>query len=244
MIKNYNEFSEFNEGLNWKKALVGTAIAGAVGYGAYDYVQNVGKANLDKVETIGDTNFKDYTLTTTDNVFDLRINNEIIVSNHSYTEGSDKDSHTVSITNIIMPDSVKEFWYKNTVFHGTYASSKEFPKSTKIELNTLKIYKETPTYTIYRSKKFFSPFNYLIVTKGHKEGEEYKLTDCSLGTYVCDRINRDIYILSLKGMGSGNMGGAGAGRAAAAIAAVFLIAWIVQQTLPGRLHKEQRRILK
>ncbi len=28
-------------------------------------------------------------------------------------------------------------------------------------------------------------------------------------------------------------------RAAAAIAAVFLIAWIVQQTLPGRLHKEQ-----
>ena len=211
MIKSYNEFIESNEGLNWKKALIGTAVAGVMGYGAYDYMQNVGKANLDKVETIGDLNFKDYTLTTPDQQFDLRINDEIIVSSHSYSEGSDKDEHTVSITNILMPDSVKEIWYNTTVFHGTYASSKEFPKSKKIELSSLKVYKETPTYTIYRSKKFISPFNYLIVVRGHKEGEEYKLTDGSLGTYVCDRINKDIYILGLKSVGGGNMGGAGAG---------------------------------
>jgi len=211
MIKNYSEFIESNEKLNWKGALIGAAMAGAVGYGAVEYVQNVGKANLDKVETIGDNNFKDYTLTTTDQVFDLRINDEVMVSSHSYTSGSGKDETTISVTNIIVPNTVKKIWYHTTVFHGTYASSKEFPKSKKIEISELKKYKETDTYTIYRTKKFFSPFDYLIVTKGNNKGEEYKLTDSKLGTYVCDKINQRIYVLAIKSLGGGKVGGAGAG---------------------------------
>ena len=211
MIKNYNEFIESNEKLNWKKALIGTAIAGTIGYGAYNYIQNVGKANLDKVQIIGGTNFKDYTLTTPYQIFNLRINDEIIVSHHSYTEGSDDNQITISITNLIMPDSIKEIWYKPTAFKGVYASAEPFEKAKKLTLDKLKIVKEKPTYTIYKTKMFTSPFNYIIVTKGHKEGEEYKLSDQSIGTYVCDRINDDIYILSFKEMGGGKIGGAGAG---------------------------------
>ena len=75
----------------------------------------------------------------------------------------------------------------------------------------MKVYDDNPTYTIYQEDRFFGTFDYIIMVKDHTNGEEFKLMDDKIATYVCDKINRDIYIFAVKSLGGGKFGGAGAG---------------------------------
>lgn len=204
-IKNYNDFIE--ERIDLRKAAIGTAVAGGLFLGYNYYNQNKGIANLEKTIKIEDEDFKKYSLITKYQIFELTINKSVVVSTHSYTVGDDDDEKVITITNAIIPTDVKTIWYETKFLKGTFASSEYFKGSKQINIDDLKIYKRTKTYTIY-SGGFLCPFNYVIVNNHHKEGDEYKLSDGS-ANYVCDRYNDDIYIFSLKNLGGGGFGGSG-----------------------------------
>ena len=217
MITKYDDFT--NEELK-KSHLMIPLIAGALAYGGYNAIKNIDiddKAKLNKTEILGKQQFKEYSLYAAGEEFDLTIMGDFIVSHHSYEEttGSDKDKHTetIEVTNLTMSHMVNYIWYKDKTFGKTYASVKMFPGSHLIKMSDLKVYEQTPTYTVYTDDDFFTscPFKYIIVNKNHTKGEEFKLTDNNIGTFVCNRIDKNLYIFGVKSLGGGKMGGGGAG---------------------------------
>lgn len=216
------KFDEFtNERIDLKTAIAVPVMAAGLAYGAYQYISNNDVANLKKTEIIGKETFKEYKLGAAGHLFGLTIDQNFMVSHHTFTEshGSGKHRHTTttSVTNLIIPSETfaktKYIWYKSKLFGGTYASPKPFPDSHLIKVSDLKLYKDEPTYTLYKLKGIFGgAFNYIIVNKDHKEGEEFVVSDNKItATYICDRINKYIYIIGVKELGGGKMGGAGAG---------------------------------
>lgn len=212
-MKNILKYDDFvNEEITLKQGLIGAGIGAASIGGIYYAVENNGKAQLTDVIKMGNEKFKEYSLITYYNTFKLKIDEGIIVSEHDYTKGSGDDKKTINITNIIVPDGIDKIWYYYNLIDGICATSKEFNKAKMIDLSELKVYKEKPTYIIYKGG-FLSPFDYIIVTKKHKGGETS--IDCELmdtgEVYNCDKINDNIYIFSYVRVESGSFGGAGAG---------------------------------
>lgn len=210
-IKKYNEY--INEEITLKQGLIGAGIGAAVIGSSYYTMKNNGKAELTDIIEINNNKFKEYTLITTFNNFKLKINEGIIVSKHNYNEGSGDNKKTINITNLIIPYGIDKIWYYYSLIDGVCATSKEFNKSKMLDINDLRIYKEKPTYTIYKGG-FLSPFDYIIVVKNHK-GDDNSI-DCQLmdtgHIYNCDKINNDIYIFNYVRAGSGDFGGSGAGN--------------------------------
>lgn len=206
------KFDEFtNEEIGWKTALAGVALASTLTLGGCD--SHKGFANLNKIEQIGNQSFKLYDLNAEGQHFDLTIKDNFMVAYHSYTEtsGSGKDEHTetINVTNLFIPAGIKFIWYLDT-----YAGPKPFPGAHLIKMSDLEVDDDTPDYISYDTKGWFSscPFNNIIVVKKNANvgGEEFKLTDNKLGYYTCKEINRDLYIITIKDLGGGNFGGAGA----------------------------------
>lgn len=212
------KFEEFtNEELNLKTALAGAALASTLTIGSCD--DHKGFAELNKTEIVGDQSFKKYDLNAAGNSFTLRIKDGFMTARHSFSEshGSGKHRHTTTttVTNLIIPAEIfvktKFIWYQDKTFGGCYASPKNFTGSHLIKKSDLEIYDDTPGYTLYKQKGFWGgAFNYIIVVKNYNKGEEFKLSDSSLGTFTCDKINKYIYIFGVKNLGSGKMSGGGA----------------------------------
>ena len=213
-VLKYEEFVD--EKLNLKTMALGAMLGAATltGCDTHD-----GIAKLDNTEVIGNKKFKEYELFAKGQQFKLTINDNFIVSYHSYSEshGSGKHRYTqvYNIHNLFIPEGVKFIWYEAKTFGGIFASPKPFPGAHLIKMSDLEVYKDTPNYTLYQIKGFFSSceFNYIIVMKkdAKTEGEEFKFSDKQLGLYSCERINKNLYIFTVKSLGSGAFGGAGAG---------------------------------
>lgn len=214
-VKRYDEF--VNEEINVKKALIGTAAVGVVGLSAYNTYKNYDIARFDKVETISSNKFKKYDLLANGNSFDLIISEDFVISSHwteEESDGEDEDGNTkyktVHYYNITIPNQkITEIYVDKKFMGGLFASSKQFSGSTKIKLNDLHVVEDTQTYTIYGGG-IFGVVDYIVVNKGHKEGEEFTMDDDNLKTnYICDHIGADVYLIGF-GPG-GNFGGGGAG---------------------------------
>jgi len=215
-VLKYEEFVD--EKLNFKTAALGAMLGASVALGGCD--THKGFAELDKTEQIGNQTFKEYELCAEGQTFKLTVNDDFMVAYHSYSEshGSGKHRHTVThqIYNLFIPSVVKFIWYYDKTFGGTYASPKPFKGAHLIKMSDLEVDDDTPNYTTYKIKGLFSssPFKYIIVNKKNAkpEGEEFKLTDNNLGTYICEKINKNLYIISVNGLGGGKFGGGGSGK--------------------------------
>lgn len=211
-VLKYDNFVNEKIGPKELAMAAGITLSSVLG-GCYDK----GVAKIDKIQTVGKEEFKEYSLCAEDETFDLTLNQGFIVSQHSYEthHGSGKNRHTEthSFTNLMIPKGTKFIWYKTKFFGNTIAGPKPFEKSHLIKMDELEIYKQTDAYIIYTVKRWNSPFNYVIMIKDSKklEGEEYKLSDSKLGNYICQKINKDIYIFSLTGLNKGQFGGGGSG---------------------------------
>lgn len=210
-IKKYNEY--INEEITLKQGLIGAGIGAAVIGSSYYTMKNNGKAELTDIIEINNNKFKEYSLITTFNNFKLKINEGIIVSEHNYDKGSGDNKKTINITNLIIPYGIDKIWYYYSLIDGVCATSKEFNKSKLIDIDDLKVYKQTSTYTIYKGG-MLSPFDYIIVVGNHK-GDKNSI-DCELldsgQVYNCDKINDDIYIFNYVRSSSGDFGGGGSGN--------------------------------
>jgi len=203
------KYEEFNEGKLGRLAAGGALFASTLLGGCYPS----GQAKLDKTEVISNQTFKEYILSAEGEEFDLSINGDFILAYHSYTTGSGKSSQTYTRNNIIMTKPVEFIWYKDKFFGNCIASAKNFAGADLIRFKEdLKKIEETPGYIIYRVRGAFSSINYVILIKDNRKlkGEEYTLPDQG-GVYICNKINRDIYIFAIAGIGKGHFGGAGSG---------------------------------
>jgi hypothetical protein len=208
-IKNYKDFC--NEEVNWKKALIGTAIAGAVGASVYKTSQITDYAELGDTEIVDGVKFNQYEVYTNGETFDLNISEDgVISSSWSEEKGSGKDERTVTYCSITIPKDISVIWYedKMDMENSIFVSGNKINGGTRIDLSELSIVEETETYIIYESS-FFSSIDFIVVNKGHKSGEEFKV-EGSIGKYICDKIG-DTYLFGLKSLGGGSFGGAGTG---------------------------------
>jgi len=192
-----------------KAAMIGGI--GAMGiWGVEDNLKNYDKANIQNVKTIGNEKFKQYSLYASGKSFRLNVGEDGIISAYWTTKSGKSTIHHTCVT---LPDNkIKQFWYDTRIFDaGVYASYKKFEGSTLIKLEDLDLIKSTPTYDIY-SGKFFSSIDHIIVNKGYKEGEEFKISDDKIGAYwTCGEIDYNVYIFGLKSLGKGDFEGGGAG---------------------------------
>ena len=211
------KYEEFDEKLNFKTAALGAMLGASVALGGCE--THKGFAKLDDTEQVGNQTFKEYEVCAEGQSFKLTIKDDFMVAYHSYSEthGSGKHKHTTTynIYNLFIPAGVKFIWYYDKTFGGTYASSKPFTGAHLIKMSDLKVVDDTPNYTAYKVKGVFSssPFRYIIVNKKNAKlkGEEFKFTDKQLGIYTCERIDKNLYIFGVKGLGEGQFGGSGAG---------------------------------
>lgn len=204
-IKNYEEFC--NEEINLKKALIGGAFAGLMGAGLYHTSQINKFAELEDTEVISNQKFNQYDVFVNGQTFDLNISEDGIIS-AEWSESSGKTSHTYRC--VTVPEGISELWIdvEMDAENGIFVSSKPISGCKKISLTDLDVYDETDTYIVY-NPGFLSSVDYIIVDKGHKEGEEFKIQN-KMGNWICDQIGSKIYIFSLKDMGGGSSGGGGA----------------------------------
>ncbi len=212
-MRNIKTYKQHNEEISFRNALVGGAIGAIGAAGIYGMIEDHDKANLHDTEVISSTPFKQYSLSADGEGFDLNISTDGIISASWDTrEGSGKSSHTVTHNCVTIPDGVSEIWYDTKFFEsGVFATGKKFSGSTNVKLSDLDIYEETKTYIIYEGK-FLSSIDYIIVNKGHKDGEEFTVSDDNINKYICDDIGSDIYIFGVKSLGGGNFGGGGSGN--------------------------------
>lgn len=204
-IKKYDEFC--NEELNLKKALIGSAIAGVMGAGLYHTSQINKFAELEDTELVSNQKFNQYDVYVNGETFDLNISEDGVISAEWETR-SGKSSHTYRC--VTLPEGTSEYWVdvEMDAENGIFVSSKPINGGKKIRLQDLDIYDQTDTYIVYYPG-FSSSIDYIILDKGHKEGEEFKI-EGKMGNWICDQIGSNIYIFSLKDLGGGSSGGGGA----------------------------------
>lgn len=209
-MKHLKAFEPFNEEIDLKKGLLygGIALAGAVGVN--NYIQNYGKASVNDEEILGGEKFVEYSISVVYESFDLRVSEDGIYTAYWTTEeGSGKSKRTVSHTCITVPNGTKVVNYDTKFFGGCYASIKDFSGSKNINLSDLSVYEETKTYTVLKGG-FFSPFDYIIINKGHTDGEEFEMPGSQIAAYFCYKISEKVYLFGTKGLG-GKFGGGGSG---------------------------------
>lgn len=204
-IKNYEDFH--NEELNLKKALLGGAIAGVVGSSLYHTSQINKFAELQETEIVGNQKFNQYDVYVNGETFNLNISEDQVIS-AEWQKKSGKTSHTYRC--VTLPEGTSEYWVdvEMDAENGIFVSSKPIVGGKKIRLQDLDVYDETETYIIY-NPGFLSSIDYIILDKGHKNGEEFKI-EGKMGNWICDQIGSNIYIFSFKSFGGGSSGGAGA----------------------------------
>lgn len=213
-IKYFNNLNPYdrthkNEGINFKKALVGTAIAGVVGAGIYNTAQISGKAKLSDTEVVSGIKFNQYLVYVMGETFNLNISDDgIITSYWSEQKGTGDDKTTVYYNSITITPDIKKIWYKTKMDmeNGLFASKNKIKDGTEIDIKNLKISEETSTYIIYETP-FFSSVDHIIVNKGHKSGEEFSI-EGKYGKWFCDNID-NTYLFGVKSLGNGKFGGAG-----------------------------------
>lgn len=207
-LRTYENFNEFcNEEINWKKALIGTAIAGAVGASVYRTSQINDYAELVDTEIISGKKFNQYQVYTNGETFDLNISEDGVIS-CSWSEKNGK--HEKTYNSITIPKDVSVIWYDNKIDinNNVFASVDKINGGDRIDINKLSIVEETETYIIYETS-FFSSIDFIVVDKGHKSGEEFMIQG-EIGKFICDDIG-DTYIFGFKSLGGGSFGGGGSG---------------------------------
>lgn len=204
-IKNYEDFH--NEELNLKKALLGGVIAGVVGSGLYHTSQINKFAELQETEIVGNQKFNQYDVYVNGETFNLNISEDEVIS-AEWQKKSGKTSHTYR--SVTLPEGTTDIWIETELDaqNGIFVSSKPLSGAKKMNLSELDVYDETDTYIIY-NPGFLSSIDYIILDKGHKNGEEFKI-EGKMGNWICDQIGSNIYIFSFKSFGGGSSGGGGA----------------------------------
>ena len=205
-LQNFQNFEYTKEEINLKKALIGGAMAGAIGYGAYQTSQINKFAKIEDTEVISGVKFNQYDVYVNDKTFSLNISEDGIIS----AEWSEKDGKNDKTYNCItIPDKTQKIWISSNMDmgNGIFVSGKPIPGSESISISDLDIYEQSETYIIY-SYSMFSSVDYIIMNKGHKKGEDFEIEN-KIGKYICDELDSKIYIFAFNRLGDGSMGGAG-----------------------------------
>jgi hypothetical protein len=208
------DFFEYNEEIDFRKGLktVGAAaMAGLVGYGAYDYVKNFGEAVPTKTEVISSQKFKSYRLSKGE-PFEINIceNDGYIYSKHSY----EKDSNTVFVSTLNVPKGSTDIYYDSPFFGLTKASSTKFSGSHHISIKDLDLKESNENYLIYYGGTW-TPFDYIVVDLGNYDGdgEEFTFQDAKISSsWKYYEIDSHIYLFKPYKMGGGTFGGGGSGK--------------------------------
>ena len=207
-LQKFENFEYTNEEINLKKALIGGAMAGAIGYGVYHNTQINKFAKLEDTEVISGMKFNQYDVYVNDETFNLNISEDGFISAEwSVTNG--KHTHTYNC--ITIPDKTQKIWISSNMdmTNGIFVSGKPISGGESISISDLDIYDQSKTYIIYKSP-MFSSVDYIIMNKGHKEGDDFEIEN-KIGKYICDELDSKIYIFAIKSFGGGSMGGAGSG---------------------------------
>jgi hypothetical protein len=148
-----------------------------------------------------------------DETFNLNFSEDGVISAEwGESSGSGKNRRTEYYKCVTLTNKTTEFWYDTKFFesgNGLFASISPIKGGEKIVLSELDIKEETDTYIIYNTG-FSSSIDYIIVEKGHTDGEEFTIQD-KIGNWVCDKLGSHIYIFCFKNFGGGKGGGAGSG---------------------------------
>jgi hypothetical protein len=210
-IKSYNEFT--NEEIDFKKVLIGGALIGGMGLGAYRLNQINKYAQLTETEVISGMRFKQYDVYINNKIFYLNFSEDGVISaKWSKSKGSGKNRKTVYYKTITVPNKTKEVWFYTEAFevkNELFASIKPINGGKKLILSELDIIEETDTYVIYGTH-MFSPVDHIVMEKGHTSGDEFTVQD-RIGNWVCDKIGNNVYLFAFKNFGGGKYGGAGSG---------------------------------
>jgi len=205
-LQKFENFDSTNEEINLKKALIGGAMAGAIGYGVYQTSQINKFAKLEDTEVISGMKFNQYDVYVNDKTFNLNISEDGIIS-AEWSEEDEKNTNTYNC--ITIPNKTQKIWISSNMDmdNGIFVSGKPIPGSESISISDLDIYDQSETYIIYESP-MFSSVNYIIMNKEHKQGEDFEIEN-KMGKYICDELDSKIYIFTFKSFGDGSMGGAG-----------------------------------
>lgn len=217
------KYSEFNEELNLKTALIsGLSAATMVGAGI-SYAKNYDKANLEKTEQISNTTFKEYVLSAAAQGFDLTISDDFVIAAHWNEEEDDgedskgnRKTKTVDYYGIVAPEGTKEVYVLKKFWGGFYASKKPFTGADKIDLTQKSPSENNAEYSLYNDMGFFSGLNYIIVNKKYNKGEEFTLSDIVANKgkqlqskLTVDALYPDVYIFGHAKGGEFTGGGSG-----------------------------------
>lgn len=210
-VKSYQEFT--NEEIDFRKVLIGGAVVGGIGIGAYRLNQINKYAELAETEVISGIKFKQYEVYVNDETFELNFSEDGVISaKWGESKGSGKHRKTVYYNTITVPNKTKEVWFDTEFFeadNGLFASIKPISGGKKLTLSELDIIEETDTYVIYDTP-MFSSVDHIVMEKGHTSGEEFTIQD-RIGNWVCDKIGTHVYLFAFKNFGGGKCGGAGSG---------------------------------
>jgi hypothetical protein len=206
-----------NEELDLKKGLkaVGTAaVAGLVGYGAYDYVKNFGEAVPTDTEVVSNQKFKSYRLSKSE-TFEISIceNDGYIFSKHSYETGSGKNRRTVFVSTVNVTKGSTDIYYASPFFGPTKVSSTKFAGAHHISIKDLNLKESNENYLIYYGG-VWTPFDYVVVDLGgyESQGTEFIFQDAKVtSSWKYYEIDSHVYLFKPYKMGGGSFGGGGTG---------------------------------